>query len=231
VLRWRWQQLKIRARVCAAKGVLASDRRIERMTPTRWLFEAWQLKLTDDQRSETIQHVAQQGLKGLMQVIVHTLGLNLEPIAEPDPTDPEKTRYRFPKDEEFTPLILAVARRDYVEQAMEKVKEIVNPNDVLDPTLDRDLDEEELQFLDDMSVDEKKLFWESFEAKEQLKRLVIPADVNAASPYAQGSPEAHGPRMGPVPSPVPAPAPKPGASRKLRVEIDDAEGDDGNGSG
>lgn len=184
---WRWQQLKLRARICSRKRVLISDPQLRKMTKSRWLFEGWQVRLEEEATAKKIEQVGTEVIKAIQQVIINTVGLNLEPIAEPDPDNPGESKYRWPKGEEFTPLILAIARPEYLSSALEKVNSLLaEPTDSGDTPAPL-LDEEDLDFFDALEVDEKKATWESLETQQALKTYVIQMDPDKVDPLAPES--------------------------------------------
>lgn len=194
ILKWRWQQLKLKARICSRKRLLISDPLIQQMTKTRWLFEGWQVRLEEEAKAKFAVQIGTEAVKVFQQVLCSVLGTNLEPIGEPDPEKPGELKYRWPKEGEFTPLIMAIARPDYVASAMEKVGKIA-------PTLMAEADgdappplatEEDLEFFDDLEVDQRKAFWNSLEMQQQLKQYVIQEDPDAVSPLAENQPKPAG---------------------------------------
>lgn len=190
ILKWRWQQLKLKARICSRKRLLISDPRIQHMTKTRWLFEGWQVRLEEESKAKFVMQVGTEAVKAFQQVLVSVLGVNLEPIAEPDPEKPGEPKYRWPKEGEFTPLIMAIARPDYVSAAMEKVAkvmpEMMSEDANAPPPL---VSEEDLEFFDDLDVDQRKAFWNSMEMQQQLKQYVIQKDPDTVDPLAAQQPK------------------------------------------
>jgi hypothetical protein len=220
VLRWRWQQLKIKARICSEKGVRVSDPVLAQMTKPRWLFEAWQLKLKDERFSQLVQQVGEQGLKGLLQILVGVLGLNLEPIGEKDPVDPEKTVYRWPKADEWTPLIFAIARPDYLKSAMEKVESMMPVVGSSDAALSGDdATEEDLEFFDTMDIDAKRAFWNSLDTQQKLAQTVILKDPKEVDPNAR--PTSQGPSPAEVRASLERDARRPTKRGRLQIIDDD----------
>ena len=195
-MRWRWQQLKLKARVCARKKILISDPRVQQMNKTRWLFEGWQVKLEEESKSEFAVQIGTEAIKAFQTVLTSVLGTNLEPIAEPDPENPGKAKYRWPKTGEFTPMLLAIARPDYLQAAMEKVGKIV-PEMAMETAEGGDAPpplatEDDLMFFDELDVDEKKAFWESIEMQQQIKQHVIQQDPDTVDPLAKRQPRPAG---------------------------------------
>jgi hypothetical protein len=160
------------------------------MTRVRWLFEAWQLRLKEEALSKRISTIGETGLTALRDILVNILGVGLEPIAEKDPdfpTDPEKIKYRWPKQGEYTPLIYAIARPDYLKQAMDKVNSLLPTEEELGSGPD-ELTEEDLLFFDELKIDEKKALWESPEMQQQLKQYVILKNPKDAKPTDKPTP-------------------------------------------
>ena len=153
------------------------------MTRIRWLFEAWQLRMKDAVLTKHVNSIGKQSLESLRDIIIATLGLNLAPVQDGvDETEPgnPKPKYRWPKDGEFTPLIYAIAREDYVMSTMENVKTLI-PQDT-EPT--PELAEEDLEFFDAVEAD-PTAFWRSEEMQNQLKSYVHieePPNPNEAAP-------------------------------------------------
>jgi hypothetical protein len=180
--------------VCSRKKILISDPRIKEMNKTRWLFEGWQVRLEAEAQAKLVVQVGTEAVKSMRSLLCSILGTNLEPIAEPDPEKPGESKYRWPTDGEFTPLIMAIARPDYIQQAMEKVGKIVpafaqeGGEDVPAPLAT----EEDLEFFDDLNVDEKKAFWDSLEMQQQHKQYVIPLDPSTVDPTAKEQPRPPG---------------------------------------
>src|SRR5690606_8994483 len=94
---------------------------------------------------------------------------NLEPVAEKDGDG--KETLRWPKQGEFTPMLLAVARPDYAKMAFDKVKTLMD--ETVGASKESEYSEEDLEFFDELPVDAQKAFWQSPETQEQLKRHVI----------------------------------------------------------
>lgn len=162
------------------------------MTKTRWLFEGWQVRLEEEAKAKFVAQVGTEAVKAFQQVLCSVLGTNLEPIGEPDAEKPGELKYRWPKEGEFTPLIMAIARPDYVSSAMEKVGKIVpmsSEGDDIPPPL---ATEEDLEFFDDLEVDQRKAFWDSVEVQQQLKQYVIQEDPDTVSPLTEKQPQPSG---------------------------------------
>jgi hypothetical protein len=157
------------------------------MNRTRWLFEAWQLRLKEEAAVKRINTVGESGLTAFRDILCSVLGLNLEPIAQPDPTaptDPDRITYRWPGPGEYTPLIYAIARPDFLKSTMEKVQHLMSGEGVGEQPI-QEFTEEDLIFFDELKPDTKKGVWESPEMQQQLKTYVIqknPKDVDPRSP-------------------------------------------------
>lgn len=176
--------MKLKARICAKKKILASDPQLKSMTKTRWLFEGWQVRLEEEAKAKFAMQVGEEAVKALQHVLCTVLGTNIEPIAEPDPENPSEPKYRWPKEGEFTPLIFAISRPDYIAAAMEKVGKIM-PEIVGEASGEAPeplVSEEDLEFFDDLEVDQRKAFWNSLEMQQQLKQLVIQKDPDTVDP-------------------------------------------------
>jgi hypothetical protein len=179
----------LKARICSRKRLIVADPRLQQMTKTRWLFEGWQIRLEEEAKAKFAVQIGTEAAKIFQRILCSVLGTNLEPIGEPDPNKPGEMQYRWPKDEEFTPLIMAIARPDYIASAMEKVGKIA-------PVLTEDgeapaplVTEEDLEFFDELEVDQRKAFWNSSEMKQQLKQYVIQEDPDAVNPRAENQPK------------------------------------------
>jgi hypothetical protein len=147
-------QMRIRARVLSKKRILASDPVIGQMNVTRWNYEAWQLRLDEEQEFRSMSLVATELLKSFRVMLCSVLGNNLEPIEVPDPANPDKTILRWQERDEFLPLIMAIARPDYVKQAMEKIEAIKIQDGISQGTTEIDgYKEEDLDFFDEFDVD------------------------------------------------------------------------------
>ena len=160
------------------------------MNKSRWLFEGWQVRLEEESKAKFAMQLGTEAVKAFQHVLCAVLGTNLEPVAEPDPEKPGEVKYRWPKDGEFTPLIMAIARPDYLKAAMEKVEKILpdfmpDSSDAAPPPL---ATEEDLEFFDELDVDQKKAFWDATETQQQLKQLVIQMDPDKVSPYSKDQP-------------------------------------------
>jgi hypothetical protein len=148
-------QMRIRARVLSKKRILASDPSIGMMNITRWNYEAWQLRLDEEQEFRSLSLVATELLKSFRVMLCSVLGNNLEPIEVPDPANPDKTILRWQERDEFLPLIMAIARPDYVKQAVEKIEAIKVQEGISQGTTEIDgYAEEDLEFFDEFNVDE-----------------------------------------------------------------------------
>jgi hypothetical protein len=181
-LSWKWQQLKIKARVCSNKHLLMSDPRLQTMTKTRWLFEAWQLRLAEEQRIEQVNKIGEQGFEIFQSILTNVIGLNIEPIAEPatNADEVDKPKYRWPQKGEYTPLIFAIARPDYLKTALEKVNELLPQ--VQEEAISPEITEEDLEFFDDLDIGQQAK-WNSLEMQAQLKQHVIMMDPSKVSPH------------------------------------------------
>jgi len=142
------------------------------MTRVRWLYEAWQLRLKDETSVQKTNRIGEVAFNAFRDLLCSILGTNIEPIAE---QGPDGVTYRWPKPGEFTPLIYAIARPDYLKSAMDKAQDLM-PNGVDPTTLEDTITEEDLEFFDELKIDEKKAFWESPEMKAQLDQFVIQQD-------------------------------------------------------
>jgi hypothetical protein len=163
-----------------------SDPRLKHMTRVRWLWEAWQLKLKEDAEVTRINKTGEQSFKAFRDILCSILGTNLEPITQSDGT------VRWPTEGEFTPLIYAIARPDYLKSAMEKINNLVagqSGPDPVDPEAEGGYTEDDLQFFDELPVDTKKAFWDSPEMKSQLRQLVIQKDPRTVNPYDKKQPK------------------------------------------
>ena len=151
------------------------------MNRTRWLFEGWQLRLADEERAKTYMKIGKEAVDAFRQTLCAVLGTNLEPIGEPNPEAPDGMAYRWPKEDEFTPLVFAIARPDYLKQAFEKIEKVMpdfSPDEAKAIEQQVPYTEEDLQFFDDIPIDERKAFWNSEEIQQQMQHYVIQKDPN-----------------------------------------------------
>lgn len=154
---------------------------MQKMNRTRWLFEGWQLRLADEERAKTLEKVGKEAVDAFRQVLCAVLGTNLEPIGEADPDAPDGMKYRWPNADEFTPLVFAIARPDYLKQAFEKIEKVMpdfSPEESAAIEQQVPFTEEDLQFFDDIPIDERKAFWNSEEIQQQMQHYVIQKDPN-----------------------------------------------------
>lgn len=194
------------------------------MTRTRWLFEAYQLRLSDESRFKEISLIAEEGRKGLQEMLASLLGVNMEPIVEPDPSDPRKTITRWPKPGEFTPLIMAIARPDYLAQAFEKIEELKVRGTAGAPHPHDEYTETDLQFFDELEFDEKSAFWNDPTTQSELASqvLIVPEGKESSIPRGQQPP----------PAPKKAhPTEKHPSAKDIKVSFDDMVEDDGSSFG
>jgi len=171
-----------------------SDPRLKEMTRTRWLFEVWQIRLKEDTLVKRITSVGEQAFKAFRDTLIGVLGLNIEPIGRVNPLAPDGDPvYEWPKEGEFTPLIYAIARPDYMKQAMEKIQGLM-PGGVDVSKFDEEegFTEDDLVFFDELPVDAKKAFWNSTEMEAQLRQLVIQKDPKDVDPHAKVQPRPKG---------------------------------------
>jgi hypothetical protein len=153
------------------------------MNKSRWMFETWQIALSETQKTNQFSKVGEIGFKALQNMLVNLFGLNLEPVIDDTkPVDSEgKPAYRWTREGEFTPMMLGIARPDYIKQAFEKIEKVQEENRTEAP-LENDYSEEDLEFFDEIPVNPKKSLWESATTQAQLKDLVIPLDAKTVDP-------------------------------------------------
>jgi len=147
------------------------------MNRTRWLFEAYQVRLADEETVKVTQLASEQIFIALKKLLVGLLGLNIPPIEQPDPSDPEKKILRWAKDDEFTPLLLAIARRDFFGAIMEQISDLQKQEEVQGKTGDLDqFGEEDLEFFDNLPADEQSAFWNDLQASGALDKIPVAPD-------------------------------------------------------
>lgn len=161
------------------------------MNKARWLFEGWQIRLDEEARVKSALQIGTEAVKAFQSVLVSVLGVNLEPITEPDPDKPGEFIHRWPKEGEFTPLIMAIARQDYIASAMEKIGKILPEiqQETNGDAPDQLATEEDLEFFDALDVDERAAFWNSTEMQQQLKQYVVQADPSTVDPLSAEQPK------------------------------------------
>jgi len=149
------------------------------------MFETWQIALSETQKANQTTKIGELGFKALQNLLVNLIGLNIEPVVDDSkPLDKDgKPAYRWPIGEEFTPLILAIARPDYVKQAMDKITTLTESATA--ESTESDYSEDDLQFFDDLPINEKQTVWNSAEFQNQLKSLVIMKDSASVDPFAE----------------------------------------------
>jgi len=99
---------------------------------------------------------------------------------------------RWPEEGEYTPMLLAIARPDYLKQAFEKVDNLRKTDEAGASSNELDYSDDDLQFFDELSVDTQKAAWNSLEMQGQLKQLVIQEDPSKVDPYAKKQPRPKG---------------------------------------
>jgi len=147
------------------------------MNKSRWMFEAYQISLGEIQKTNKVSKIGELGLKAMQAMLINLLGLNLEPI-EDGVDERGSPKFRWPTETDFTPLILSIARPDYMKRALEKIE---NMNQQPEGGTDELMSEGDLEFFDNLDTDIKKAFWDSPETQTQLKQLVIQKDPTTLS--------------------------------------------------
>jgi len=95
--------------------VLINDPLVREMNETQWMFELESLRLSEEDRVKEIKEV----LDVFMASMANMLGLDLMPFREEDGT------LRQPTREEYIPLSLLVARREWLKELGEAMQEFM----------------------------------------------------------------------------------------------------------
>ena len=162
---------------------MVSDPRLKEMTKVRWLWEAWQLKIEEEATVKKVNRIGEQAFAAFKETLCSVIGTNLEPIPQEDGKG--NVTYRWPNPGEYTPLIFAIARPDYLKSAFEKIEKIPPLVPQEETPKEDEYTEEDLEFFDELPINERKAFWHSTEMQQQVKQYVIqmdPKDVDPSDP-------------------------------------------------
>lgn len=172
------------------------------MNTPRWLFEAYQIRLEDEEKVKLMGMVSEQAVRALKNILVGVLGLNVMPIEEPDPSDPDKMILRWQKDGEFIPMLLGVGRPDFLKTAYERIDELRMKENVANATSEIDgYSEDDLDFFDELPADAQQAFWNDPLTKAVRDNLpiygeeVVPVDIPPRAPASPNKPGTTRPRV------------------------------------
>ncbi len=149
----------IKSYVLARKGVMASDRSLEKMNRIRWMIEFYAIREKEKAEIEAAVEVQKQ-------VLINVYGLNIVP-------DSLLTNDKGEKQISFLPLVYFVAP-ELIKGMVDKIKEEREIESLMTPEVDR-YAEQVVDFDIALTEDEKKRIKEHEEdlIKEQEKLLGI----------------------------------------------------------